>query len=90
MIRISIQFTEEQIKLLKTMAKARKTSVSKLVRESVTLFLANNSDEVIREVKRQSVLEGLKKIKEMKYRDIEGKTDLSTNHDEYLAEIYAS
>jgi len=90
MIRISIQFTEEQIKLLKTIAKARKTSVANLVRESVTLFLNNNSDEAIREVKRQQVLEGLKKIKEMKYRDIEGKTDLSTNHDEYLAEIYAS
>jgi hypothetical protein len=90
MIRMSIQFTEEQIKLLKTIAKARKTSVANLVRESVTLFLNNNSDEAIREVKRQQVLEGLKKIKEMKYRDIEGKTDLSTNHDEYLAEIYAS
>jgi len=87
---MSIQFTEEQIKLLKTIAKARKTSVANLVRESVTLFLNNNSDEAIREVKRQQVLEGLKKIKEMKYRDIEGKTDLSTNHDEYLAEIYAS
>ena len=90
MIRMSIQFTEEQIKLLKTIAKARKTSVANLVRESVRLFLNNNSDEAIREVKRQQVLEGLKKIKEMKYRDIEGKTDLSTNHDEYLAEIYAS
>ena len=90
MIRMSIQFTEEQIKLLKTIAKARKTSVANLVRESVTLFLNNNSDEAIHEVKRQQVLEGLKKIKEMKYRDIEGKTDLSTNHDEYLAEIYAS
>ena len=90
MIRMSIQFTEEQIKLLKTIAKARKTSVAKLVRESVTLFLNNNSDEAIREIKRQRALEGLKKIKEMKYRDIEGKTDLSTNHAEYLAEIYAS
>ncbi len=90
MIRISIQFTEEQIKLLKTMAKARKTSVAKLVRESVTLFLANNPDEAIRKVKRQRALEGLKKIKEMKFRDSEGKTDLSTNHDKYLDEIYSS
>jgi hypothetical protein len=90
MIRISIQFTEEQIKLLKTMAKARKTSVAKLVRESVTLFLANNPDEAIREVERQRALEGLKKIKEMKFRDSEGKTDLSTNHDKYLDEIYSS
>jgi len=90
MIRISIQFTEAQIKSLKTMAKARKTSVAKLVRESVTLFLINNSNEAIREAKRQRLLEGLKKIKEAKFRDIEGKTDLSTNHDQYLDEIYSS
>ena len=90
MVRISIQLTEIQAKKLKTLAKAHKTSVSKLVRESETLFLAEHSNEITNEEKRQRALAGLKKIKEMKYRDIDGKTDLSTNHDKYLEEIYAS
>ena len=38
MIRTMVQLTEEQLKALKAMAKARKTSVARLVRESVAQY----------------------------------------------------
>lgn len=90
MVRISIQLTEEQAKTLKKLAKACKTSVSKLAREGVMLFLVEHSNQIANKEKRQRALAGLKKIKDMKYRDMEGKTGPSTNHDQYLEEIYAS
>jgi len=42
------------------------------------------------EKKRRRALEGLKKIREAKFRDIEGKRDVSINHDNYLDKIYGS
>ncbi|MDO9303216.1 MAG: hypothetical protein Q7T89_17640 [Anaerolineales bacterium] len=90
MIRTMVQLTEEQLKVLKTMAKARKTSVARLVRESVTIYVATSTQNPEREKKRRRALNGLKKIKKANYRDIDGKTDVSTNHDQYLAEIYSS
>ena len=90
MIRTMVQLTEEQLKVLKTMAKARKTSVARLVRESVAAYVAVSIQNPEREKKRRRALNGLKKIKKANFRDIEGKKDISTNHDQYLAEIYAS
>jgi hypothetical protein len=43
-----------------------------------------------REKKRRRVLNGLKKIRKAKFRDIDGKKDVAINHDQYLDEIYAS
>jgi hypothetical protein len=88
-----VQLTEEQLRALKEMAKARKTSVAKLVRESVTQYVvANTVKEPTREEKRLRALEFVRKIKsgEIKSHDIEGKTDVSINHDKYLAEIYGT
>jgi hypothetical protein len=93
MIRTMVQLTEEQLRALKEMAKARKTSVAKLVRESVTQYVvANTVKEPTREEKRLRALEFVRKIKsgEIKSHDIEGKTDVSINHDKYLAEIYGT
>ena len=90
MVRTMVQLTEEQLKVLKTMAKARKTSVARLVRESVAVYVAASTQNPEREKKRRRALNGLKKIKKANYRDIEGKKDVSTNHDQYLAEIYSS
>ena len=39
MIRTMVQLTEEQLKALKELAKARKTSVASLVRESVEQYM---------------------------------------------------
>jgi hypothetical protein len=83
-----IQLTEEQLKALKALAKARKTSVAKLVRESVAQYIVTVPLEQTREEKRQRALEFIRQIKEGKiqFHDIEGKTDVSVNHDEYFAQ----
>jgi hypothetical protein len=85
-----IQLTEEQLKILKTMAKARKTSVARLVRESVAVYVAASTQNPEREKKRRRALEGLEKIKKARFKDVEGKKDVAKNHDKYLEEIYAS
>jgi len=92
MIRTMVQLTEEQMKALKELAKARKTSVAKLVRESVAQYVVTANKDADREEKRRKALEFLDYIKKHpeEFRDIEGKTDVSVNHDKYLAEIYGT
>lgn len=88
MIRTMVQLTEEQLKALKELAKARKTSVASLVRESVDQYVTTATEETEREEKRQRALEFIKYIEEHpeEFQDIEGKTDVSANHDEYFAQ----
>ncbi|HXF86531.1 MAG TPA: ribbon-helix-helix protein, CopG family [Anaerolineales bacterium] len=88
MVRMMIQLTEEQVKALKALAKARKMPVAKLVRESVAQYIVTAPLEPTREEKRQRALEFIRQIKEGKiqFADIEGKTDVSVNHDEYFAQ----
>ena len=92
MVRIMVQLTEEQLKALKELAKARKTAVAKLVRESVDQYIVAAPKELTYEEKRQRALEFIRQLKEgeIQYHDIEGKTDVSVNHDKYLAEIYGT
>ncbi len=88
MIRMMIQLTEEQVSTLKELAKARKVSVAKLVRESVAQYIVTAPKGATREEKRQRALEFIEYIKNHpeKFRDIEEKTDVSTNHDEYFVQ----
>ena len=88
MIRTMVQLTEEQLKALKELAKARKTSVASLVRESVVQYVAEATKEADREEKWRQVLEFLDYINHHpdEFRDVEGKTDVSTNHDEYFVQ----
>jgi len=88
MIRTMVQLTEEQMKVLKELAKARKTSVAKLVRESVAQYVAVTNKDADREEKRRRLLEFLDYIDAHpdEFRDIEGKTDVSVNHDEYFVQ----
>ena len=83
-----VQLTEEQMKALKELAKARKTSVSKLVRESVAVYVASAPKEATIDEKRLRAIEFIKYIDEHpdEFQDIEGKTDLSVNHDQYFAD----
>ena len=90
MVRIMVQLTEEQVRALKEMSRARKTPVAKLVRESVSVYVATVAKDPEKEKKKRRALAGLKKIERAKFRDIEGRQDISTNHDKYLDEIYAS
>lgn len=88
MIRTMIQLTEEQLNALKELAQARNVSVASLVRESVEQYVVTATQEAEREEKRQRALEFVRKIEsgEIQFRDIEGKTDLSVNHDDYFVE----
>jgi Ribbon-helix-helix protein, copG family len=88
MVRTMIQLTEEQMKTLKALAKARKTSVAKLVRESVTQYVTAAQNKPQMEEKRRRALEFIKKIEsgEIQFHDIEGKTDVARDHDKYLNE----
>jgi hypothetical protein len=90
MVRIMVQLTEEQVQALKEMSKARKTPVAKLVRESVSVYVAAATHNPEHLKKKRRAMAGLKKIKQAKFRDMQGKKDVSTNHDKYLDEIYAS
>ncbi len=89
MVRTMVQLTEEQLKVLKTIAKARKTSVARLVRDSVAVYVDASIQNPERKKKRRRALNGLKKIQKAGYHDVEGKTDVAINHDLYLAEIYS-
>lgn len=90
MVRMMIQLTEEQVKALKALAKARKVTVAKLVRESVAVYVTTSAKDPERLKKKRRALAGLGKIRKAKFRDSEGKKDLAVNHDKYLDEIYAS
>jgi uncharacterized protein YgbK (DUF1537 family) len=85
-----VQLTEEQVKALKKIAKARRMSVAALVRESVASYVDSSKSSVKQDEKRRHALEGLGKIKKAKYKDAQGKKDVSINHDDYLAEAYAA
>ena len=87
MVRTMVQLTEEQVKALKAMAKSRKTSVAKLVRESVAFYVASSTQITLQE--RQKRARAIRSIAG-KYDDIQGAKDLSTNHDKYLEEAFSS
>ncbi len=88
MIRTMVQLTEEQLKALKELARARKTSVASLVRESVALYVAKVTKDAEREEKWRQALEFLDYIDHHpdEFRDVEGKIDVSSNHDEYFVQ----
>jgi len=88
MKRIMVQLTEEQIEALKALAKARKTSVAKLVRESVAQYVVATDKQAERDEKRRKALAFLNYMDAHpeEFRDIEGKTDVSVNHDKYFVQ----
>jgi len=83
-----VQLTEEQLSVLKELAKTRKTSVARLVRESVAQYVATTL--VDKEERRRRMLAALEAIDKAQFQDIDGATDVSVNHDKYLAEIYGT
>ena len=87
MVRTMVQLTEEQVRALKAIAKARKTSVAKLVRESVTFYVASTAKISLQERKKRA-----RAIRSVagKYHDIQRAKDLSTHHDKYLEEAFSS
>jgi hypothetical protein len=82
-----VQLTEEQMKALKALAKARKTSVAKLVRESVALYMASSSKQSLQERRRRA--EAIRSVAG-KYHDVQRANDVSVNHDKYLEDAFTS
>ena len=77
MIRTQIQLTEEQATELKELAARRGVSMAELVRQGVDCILARGEQRERRQ--RALALIG-------RYHD--GPTDVSINHDDYLADAY--
>ncbi len=80
MIRTQIQLTEEQAKAIKTLAMKRNTSVAELIRRSV--------DELLQKAVGTDLTERRRRALAAAGRFHSGKRDISTNHDDYLAEAY--
>lgn len=82
-----VQLTEEQVNVLKRLAKQQRTSVARLVRESVAQYVAAIDQQAAREERRLRALDLVEKIKrgELVFRDREEKTDISVQHDNYFA-----
>jgi hypothetical protein len=82
MIRTQIQLTEEQAQKLKALADERQCSMAELVRQGVdALFCRATSIDMTTRRQRAMAAAG-------RFRS--GQTDISANHDDYLAEAYQS
>jgi hypothetical protein len=76
MVRMKVRLREEQLQALKGMAQEQGVSVAQLVRQSIDRWLAL-------EERRQALLSIVGIY-------ASGVSDLSTNHDYYLAEAYGT
>jgi hypothetical protein len=80
MIRTQIQLTDEQAAAAKRLAAERGISMAEVIRQALDRELRSGSDRTERWRRALSVVG--------KFHDIEGKTDVSERHDDYLADIY--
>jgi predicted DNA-binding protein len=81
MIRTQIRLTDEQAWRLKALAAERSTSVAELIRQGVDDLLQRAAGPDMEEIRRRAIA--------VAGRFRSGRSDISTNHDEYLAEAYA-
>jgi hypothetical protein len=78
MIQTQIELTEEEAQELQNLAAARQLSVSDLIRQSIKpLFQSTAATDIMEKRKRAMTIAG---------RFHSGLSDLSTEHDKYLAE----
>jgi hypothetical protein len=80
MIRTQIQLTEAQSQEIKSIAEREKTSMADVIRRAVDDWLARYSDAARRARKKRAL--------EVVGRYDSGLSDVSVNHDKYLAEAY--
>jgi hypothetical protein len=80
MIRTQIQLTEEQSRALKAMALEENVSVAELIRRSIDRYLRSANRPTLDERRRRALAVVGKFSSDV--------TDLSINHDHYLAEAY--
>ena len=80
MIRTQIQLTEQQAQALKSLAAERNSSVAELIRQAVDDLLRRTSGISIEE-RRCRAIAAIGRFHS-------GHKDISTRHDDYLAEAY--
>jgi hypothetical protein len=83
MVRTQIQITEYQAQKLKQLAGAQAVSMAELIRRAIDQLLASAAP-ISDDEQQRLALAFLGQ-----FPDIDGATDVSENHDRYLAEIYA-
>jgi Arc/MetJ-type ribon-helix-helix transcriptional regulator len=82
MVRMQIQFSEEQTRLLRTEAAREHVSVSEIVRRAVTQWAAGRLDLPAGERRRRAI--------KAAGRFASGLNDVAAKHDDYLADAYRS
>jgi Arc/MetJ-type ribon-helix-helix transcriptional regulator len=78
-IRTQIQLTEEQAAKLKRIADERGVSMAQVIREAVDRLPR-------RDDRRERFERAIHALRVSHFHDVEGKTDVSVRHDEYLAD----
>ena len=81
MLRTQVQFTSEQARRLRAIARRQDISVAELVRQSVDRVLLDESRKPAAQYERAAKLVGA-------FADREGAKDLSRRHDDHLREAY--
>lgn len=80
MVRTQIQLAEEQVAVIKHLAALQHTSMAEIIRKAVDMFTASPDVENIQECRKRALA--------ATGQFHSGKKDLSTRHDDYLAEAY--
>jgi len=80
MIRTQVQLTEKQVSLLKKMASEKHTSIAELVRQAVD-NLTKSSTYIDVDERRNRAIAAAGRFRS-------GISDLSSNHDTYVAEAF--
>ena len=80
MIRTQVQLTEEQARALRDLASTRRVSVAELIRQCVDTLIQSSREIDAEERRRRAVAAA--------GRFHSGVSDISAEHDKYLAEVF--
>lgn len=81
MVRTQIQLTDQQAAILRDMARREDVSIAELIRRSINNYFRIAKQPSLEEKKRRSL--------EIVGKYASSQSDVSQNHDQYLANIYA-
>jgi hypothetical protein len=81
MVTKQITFTEQEIETLEKFSKEQNISLEEFIQQSLNIFAKQNKTKDREEL--------IKKAMSMAGKFDSGLTDVSVNHDEYLADAYA-
>jgi hypothetical protein len=82
MVRAQIQFTEAQLQALRTLSAKTGRSIADIARDAVTMYLGRHSAPAPELVAERAI--------EIAGQFSSGQSDISSDHDRYLAEAFGS